>query len=119
MPQSYASLLRFQGGWSSLQMRSRAPHNTYRGLTLQTGMLGNLQARITSKMCSKNFLITSDCGSWVSWHGPDWDGEPRPIRRSGFRQRDDGIFWNHQNHYASRPHRSFRGDGVYRGEVWH
>src|ERR1700676_3555417 len=66
MCRSYASLLHFQEGWSSLQRHSRAPGNLYPGLTPQTGRLGNLQARIPQKMCSKNIQSTSDCGSWVS-----------------------------------------------------
>src|ERR1700730_12296086 len=66
MRRSYASLVHFQEGWSSLQRHSRAPRHTHRELTLQTGRLGKLQVRITSKMCSKNLQITSDCGSWVS-----------------------------------------------------
>src|ERR1700676_344222 len=66
MCRSYASLLHFQEGWSSLQRHSRAPGNLYPGLTPQTGRLGNLQARIPQKMCSKNIQSTSDCGSWDS-----------------------------------------------------
>src|ERR1700730_14433418 len=65
MSQSYASLVHFQEGWSSLQRHSRAPRHTHRELTLQTGRLGKLQVRITSKMGSKNLQITSDCGSWA------------------------------------------------------
>src|SRR5713226_5245564 len=33
---------------------------------LQTGMLGNLRARTTSKMCSKNLQVEPNCGSWAS-----------------------------------------------------
>src|ERR1700676_686032 len=66
MCRSYASLLHFQEGWSSLQRHSRAPGNLYQGLTPQTGRLGNLQARIPQKMCSKNIQSTSDCGSWAN-----------------------------------------------------
>src|ERR1700686_3697644 len=66
MRRSYESQCYFQEGWSSLQTPSRSSTNTHRGLTLQTGMLGNLRARRTSKMCSNNFQIISDCGSWAS-----------------------------------------------------
>src|ERR1700732_1624725 len=67
MRRSYASLVHFQEGWSSLQRHSRAPRHTHRELTLQTGRLEKLQVRITSKMCSKNLQITSDRGSWARW----------------------------------------------------
>src|SRR5260370_12005965 len=40
MPRSYASLLRLQGGWSSLQRHSHTPNNTYRKPTRQTSRLG-------------------------------------------------------------------------------
>src|SRR5713101_6038406 len=40
MPRSYASLLRFQGAWSSLQRHSHTRNNTYRKPTRQTSRLG-------------------------------------------------------------------------------
>src|SRR6266480_6413583 len=66
MRRSYKSLLHFQEVWSSLQTRSRTSTNAHQGRRLQTRTLGNFQVRITSKMCSKNFQTTSNCGSWVS-----------------------------------------------------
>src|SRR6266404_5196720 len=66
MRRSYKSLRHFQEGWSSLQTRSPTSTNTHPGRRLQTPTLGNLQVRITSKMCSKTFHTTSNCGSWVN-----------------------------------------------------
>src|SRR5260221_14095323 len=66
MRRSYKSLRHFQEGWSSLQTRSPTSTNTHPGRRLQTPTLGNLQVRITSKMCSKTFHTTSNCGSWAS-----------------------------------------------------
>src|SRR5258707_12243720 len=66
MRRSYKSLRHFQEGWSSLQTRSPASTNTQPGRRLQTPTLGNLQVRITSKMCSKTFHTTSNCGSWAN-----------------------------------------------------
>src|SRR5258708_37622724 len=40
MPRSYASLLRLQGGWSSLQRHSHTHNNTYQKPTRQTSRLG-------------------------------------------------------------------------------
>src|SRR5258708_7165105 len=60
MRRSYKSLRHFQEGWSSLQTRSRTSTNTHQGRRLQTRTLGNLQVRITSKMCSKTFHSTAD-----------------------------------------------------------
>src|SRR6266853_320012 len=63
MRRSYKSLPHFQEAWSSLQTRSRTSTNAHQGRRLQTRTLENFQVWITSKMCSKNFQTTSNCGS--------------------------------------------------------
>src|SRR5216683_414199 len=65
MRRSYASLFRFQGGWSSLQRHSHAQRNTHRGLSMQTTRLGNLKARSTSRMCAKNLQAATNRGRWA------------------------------------------------------
>ena len=66
---SYKSSLHFQEACSSLQTHSRISTNTHQGCTLQTRMLENFPVRITSKMCSKTFHTTSNCGSWANSRG--------------------------------------------------
>src|SRR5712692_9326910 len=66
MRRSYESPLPLQEGWSSLQTHSRARRDTHRGLALVSGRLGNLHARTSLRVCSKNLQIAPNCGSWAS-----------------------------------------------------
>src|ERR1700704_2457673 len=50
---------------SSLPTRSHTATSTTRGLTLQIVVLGNLVVPTPSKMCLRNPLVESDCGSWA------------------------------------------------------
>src|SRR6516225_5867309 len=69
MRSCYESLPFFQVGWSSLQACARTKCNTHRVPRMQTGGLGNLEPRIVSKMCPKNFQTTLNCGGWVNCGG--------------------------------------------------
>src|SRR5712692_4723755 len=71
MSRSYGSLLRVQGGWSSLHGRLHAAPDTLRQtrpdlVTLQTGMLGTFKAPLLCESAPKNFQAAPNCGSWAS-----------------------------------------------------
>src|SRR2546427_12347909 len=66
MRRSYESPLPLQEGWSSLQTHSRTRRDTHRGLARVSGRLGNLHARTSLRVCSKNLQIAPNCGSWAS-----------------------------------------------------